>query len=319
MTAPSGLPALPAGLEASVGPFAAEYARLRTTDPVLAHHTLRHAVAILGGAAPAWRDAAAAVLAAEPPETALLLEDEVLGGAAYVLAFARHALAAARAHGGGAAALRAACVAFEVAKGMGPLGARDAQDAAAAAQMYLALGSPVAAAPVAAAPKPEPAGETAADLQSMFPAIPHAGPARGAAPRAGARPLPRPGQDAAPGFPQIPKTAKKTLPPDDSDAALSALFPAIPGAKKTETPAQKPAAPAASSSTSSTSSTSRGTRGAPKTKSTDVVAQEEEKYSGARKACKFAVSALNFEDSTTAVTQILLALRELTGQDYVPQ
>jgi len=45
----------------------------------------------------------------------------------------------------------------------------------------------------------------------------------------------------------------------------------------------------------------------------------EDKYPGARKACKFAISALNFDDSNTAVTQILSALHQLTGKDYVPQ
>lgn len=154
----------------------------------------------------------------------------------------------------------------------------------------------------------------------MFPAIPSGGHAKGAAPKGGARPLPKPAQGGATPFPQAPKPAKKTPPQNDSDEALSAMFPAIPGTKKTETPVQKPAVPTASSSSgSNTGSSSSSAKSAPRTKHTDVGTQEEEKYSGARKACKFAVSALNFEDSTTAVTQILLALRELTGKDYVPQ
>ena len=323
MTAPNcALPALPAYLQPSVGPFADEYARLCATDPVLAHHVLSHAVRILGGGAPEWTAAARAVLAAPSPEVAALLEDEALGGAEYVLAYARRALAVARAGGAGAGgALKAACVAFAVAEGLGPLSARDAQDAATAAQMYTAAvtAAPVttpapapvtAPAPAKEAPKHEAPKETVPDLQSMFPAIP----------AKGTRPHPKPAHDEAALFPQIPGKGSKqpaqppAQPPaqSDNDVTLSSLFPAIPGAKKKEevAPAPKPAAPAA--------------KGAAKPKSTEVRGQKEggkekEKYAGAKKACRFADSALNFDDSKTAVAQILLALRELTGKDYVPQ
>lgn len=107
------------------------------------------------------------------------------------------------------------------------------------------------------------------------------------------------------GFPSVPKSN----PPPPSQPNDQFGFPNVP---KTTSFAPKPAPAAAPAPAPVVSQ-------APASVAPQVPKGFTANIEGAQKNCKFAASALNFDDTNTAIKHLLKALQDLTGREYIPK